>query len=263
MQRAYDTWAHSAHKNIECHTCHKASIADQNRYLLTMLIKRPKEVPQRHGRVIVPRTICLSCHWEGKPEITKVNAMAGHALHAFNQNIQCTVCHAQEVHKFLPDASVCAKCHTQVVKARGMERHDCRLCHDWKAKPAASASRGLMPTRETCLACHQTMKPELFPAAAPMMFACSQCHQPHSQPLPTQQDCLKCHGGIRHVGKHELHLSSAGLSCKDCHRPHTWRITEAQARVDCARCHEYRPPASFVASSLVPELRVAHLTRSR
>ena len=93
MQAAYDTWSRSAHKDIECHTCHRASIADQNRYLLTMLIKRPKEIPARH----------------------------------------------------------------------------------------------------------------------------------------------------------RVHMTEAGLTCGDCHRPHAWKITEAQAKVDCARCHDYRPPESFVA----------------
>lgn len=261
MQGAYDTWAHGAHKDIECHTCHRATIAEQNRYLLTMLIKRPKEVPARHGRVIVPRTICLECHWEGKPDITKVNASAGHSLHAFTQDIQCTVCHAQKVHQFLPDSKVCAKCHAQVVRARGMENHECQLCHVWKAAPAGSASRGLMPARATCLGCHQPKKPDLFPASAPMAFECSTCHQPHTKPLPDQKDCLKCHAAVKRVGRHGIHLD-AGLSCNDCHRPHTWKITEAQAKVDCARCHDYRPPASFVAgappSSSTPAAIAAH-----
>ena len=248
MQTAYDTWSHSEHKDIECHDCHRASIADQNRYLLTMLFKRPKEVPARHGRVIVPRTICLQCHWEGDPKVTKVNASAGHSLHAFTHDIQCTSCHGLELHRFLPDSKVCARCHEQTVRARGMENHECQLCHVWKAQPASSESRGLMPTRATCLSCHQAFKPEIFPARAPMEFECSRCHQPHERPLPSAKDCLKCHVAVTRVGKHETHRA-AGLACTDCHRPHQWRISEAQARVDCARCHEYRSPASFVAAA--------------
>ena len=262
MQTAYDTWSHSAHKDIECHTCHRASIAEQNRYLISTLIRRPKEVPARHGRVIVPRSICLQCHWDGDPKIPKVNASAGHSLHAFTQNIECTKCHAQEVHKFLPDSKVCAQCHAETVKAKGMENHDCQLCHHWKAEPAGSRSRGLMPDRGTCLACHQAAKPELFPASAPMEFACSTCHQPHSRPLPTAQDCLKCHAGVTRVGRHRVHLTDAGLSCMDCHRPHQWRITAAQAKVDCARCHEYRSPESFVAAGETSTPWVAHAASS-
>ena len=145
MQTAYDTWSHSAHKDIECHTCHRASIAEQNRYLISTLIRRPKEVPARHGRVIVPRSICLQCHWDGDPKIPKVNASAGHSLHAFTQNIECTKCHAQEVHKFLPDSKVCAQCHAETVKAKGMENHDCQLCHHWKAEPGPDARSGHVP----------------------------------------------------------------------------------------------------------------------
>ncbi|TMQ51166.1 MAG: hypothetical protein E6K73_06495 [Candidatus Eisenbacteria bacterium] len=237
MQAAYDTWSHSAHKDIECHTCHRASIADENRYLLTMLIKRPKEIPARHGRVIVPRSVCLECHWDGDPKIAKVNASAGHNQHAFIQNIQCTTCHAQQVHRFMPDSRVCANCHAETVKARGMENHDCQLCHHWKAEPAGSKSLGLMPARETCLGCHQPARPALFPSGAPMTFQCSTCHQPHRQPLPTAKDCLKCHAAVARVGRHRVHMTEAGLTCGDCHRPHAWKISGLRAlpRLSAAR----------------------------
>lgn len=258
MRGAYDTWSHSEHKDIHCHSCHKATIAEQNRYLVNMLIKRPKEVPARHGRVIVPRTICLDCHWEGKPEITKVNASAGHSLHAFTNNIECTKCHAQQVHRFLPDSKVCAGCHQKVVKAAGMEQHDCQLCHSWKASPASSKSTGLLPNRESCLACHGATKPAGFPASAPhQQFECSRCHQPHTQPLPRERDCLQCHGAVRHVGRHAVHLDS-GLSCKDCHKPHSWTVTDAQAKVDCARCHDYRAPATFIAAASLSSPLAVH-----
>ena len=81
-----------------------------------------------------------------------------------------------------------------------------------------------------------------------MEFACSTCHQPHGKVLPTEQDCLRCHGAIAHVGRHELHRTQAGLACKDCHAPHVWRIDEMQAKTLCTRCHDYRPPASFLAA---------------
>jgi hypothetical protein len=37
-----------------------------------------------------------------------------------------------------------------------------------------------------------------------------------------------------------------GLQCKDCHKPHVWTVTEAQAKKDCIRCHEYRDPKRFM-----------------
>ncbi|MBT9171465.1 MAG: hypothetical protein DDT18_01841 [Actinobacteria bacterium] len=35
---------------------------------------------------------------------------------------------------------------------------------------------------------------------------------------------------------------------KDCHKPHGWRVTEAQARKDCVKCHEYKDPKKFIGS---------------
>jgi len=140
-----------------------------------------------------------------------------------------------------------------------MENHDCQLCHVWKGKPGSSTSAGLIPDRATCLGCHQGMATANFPSSGAMQFECSTCHKPHVQPLPTAADCLKCHAAIMRTGKHGVHIKDAGLTCKDCHKPHRWKITEAQAKVDCVQCHEYHPPSAFIAAEVLPAAAPAHI----
>lgn len=247
MQPAYDSWSVSAHKEVTCHECHRASILEQNRLLLMAVFKRPTSVPPRHGKVIVPPTICIECHWEGDPKIKKINKSYGHAKHVFIEQIQCTRCHSKEVHKFMPGERFCLECHKgKVVHGLGMEGLACLDCHIYKADSKSGESRDLRPTRAKCLECHKTSKKVSFPKDGAMQFNCYQCHKPHVTVRPDWGHCLDCHKVIPDVGKHGIHIKVIGMQCKECHKPHLWRVTEESAKKDCTKCHEYKEPLTFI-----------------
>lgn len=249
MQPAYDSWSVSAHKNVTCHECHRASIIEQNRLLLMAVFKRPTTVPPRHGKVIVPYTTCIECHWEGDPKIKKINRSYGHAKHVFIEQIQCTKCHSREVHKFLPGERFCLECHKEkVVHGFGMEDLACLDCHIYKADAKGVDSKDLKPTRAKCLECHKSGAKVNFPKDGAMKFDCYQCHKPHvkAKVKPSAEDCFSCHRQIVNVGKHRLHVQMIGMNCMQCHKPHGWRVTEAVAKKECVTCHAYKEPVTFL-----------------
>lgn len=273
MQPAFDAWAASEHKGINCHDCHHLSIAEANQLLITFLIKRPTAVPPRHGKIIVPWKTCIRCHWEKDEKYTQaqlINRSQMHAKHVFIEQIECSKCHGYIVHKFLPDERFCSNCHKgKVVHGLGMEGLACLNCH-------TDRTTDLRPGRKKCLFCHgnDRVREELlrnktidvkyftpdkkvieraqrlttFPSGAPMeRFYCYECHKPHLEVRPDWGDCLlNCHRNILGVGKHPLHIKVVGMGCKQCHKPHSWRVTEETAKKDCVSCHEYRDPKRFV-----------------
>jgi Cytochrome c7 and related cytochrome c len=87
------------------------------------------------------------------------------------------------------------------------------------------------------------------PSDAPMQFYCYECHKPHTKVRPDWGDCLiRCHSDQLRVGKHETHVKTMGMKCTECHQPHVWRVSEAQAKKLCTKCHEYRSPNKFIGS---------------
>ncbi|GAB4416734.1 MAG: hypothetical protein OHK0032_12750 [Thermodesulfovibrionales bacterium] len=273
MKPAFEAWQKSEHQNINCHECHHLSIPEQNRLLVSFVLHRPTAVPERHGKIIVPWKYCIRCHWEGDqryPKAEKINRSSLHAKHVFIEQIECSKCHGYVVHKFLPEERFCVKCHQgKVVHGAGMEELACLNCHTDRTKD-------LRPERKKCLFCHGTDKdrkelladktidvryftpgPKVIekatkinvPADAPMQFYCYTCHKPHTKVRPDWGDCLtRCHNDQLYVGKHELHVKTMGMKCVECHKPHAWRVSEAQAKKDCVKCHEYRDPKRFIGS---------------
>lgn len=265
MQPAYDAWAESEHKSINCHDCHHLSIPEQNQLLISFVFKRPTSVPPRHGKVIVGWKYCVSCHWEQSekyPNAPKINDSSMHAKHYFSEQIECSKCHGYIVHEFTPEARFCVKCHeNKEVHGKGMEGLACLNCHTEK-------SSTLRPERANCLYCHGTEKsgeksateerylpkPETVQKAikikiakdSPMKFDCYKCHKPHDKARPDWANCLDCHKRIPDVGKHSMHIKTMGMSCKDCHKPHLWTVTKEAAKTLCTTCHEYRDPITFI-----------------
>ena len=232
MGSAYDLWDKSGHKNIQCHTCHIANPVDNLHQLWVYTTQRP-DVVVKHAEV--DRSICLKCH-SGGGDVTKWNnivATPGHALHAVKQQIQCTQCHAQNVHRFVPQKDICTVCHKSVtLKTAGtMAEMHCLQCHNFKVVDAAA--KGLRPDRATCLECHEKRQvvDETFPAGkAPMKWDCGRCHKPHEKIAIGVADCQKCHLGVD-AGIHKV---KAHQNCLDCHRPHSW----SSAPAACASCHK-------------------------
>jgi nitrate/TMAO reductase-like tetraheme cytochrome c subunit len=273
MQPAYDTWAESEHKALNCHDCHHLTIAEQNQLLISFVLHRPTAVPERHkGQVIVSQKYCNECHTAGKGK--RINESLFHAKHVYMEQIECTECHGEVkadksgLHHFLPTEKFCAKCHKgREVHGEGMGGLACINCHTDRTKD-------LKPGRQKCLYCHstdealrrqlkedatmdvkffapdaETMKKATkiaFSDKAPMQFYCYECHKPHTpgKMKPTTVECMRCHQGVSKIGRHGLHLAM-DMQCKDCHKPHVWTVTEASARKDCVACHEYRSPKAF------------------
>lgn len=272
MQPAYEAWAASEHKGLNCHDCHHLSIVEQNKLLINFILKRPTSVPPRHGKIIVPWKTCIGCHWEKDErykEAPMINRSQMHAKHTFIEQIECSKCHGYIIHKFLPEERFCVRCHQgKEVHGVGMEGLACLNCHTDRTKD-------LRPGRKKCLFCHgdekvreeliknktidvryfmpsremiaRAQKMTTFPEGAPMeRFYCYECHKPHAKVRPDWGDCLNCHRNILDVGKHPLHIKVVGMTCKQCHKPHTWRVTADSAKKDCITCHEYRDPKRFI-----------------
>lgn len=274
MEPAYTSWATSEHKTVNCHDCHHLSVPELNRLLISFVFKRPNTVPERHKeQIIVDQKHCNQCHTSGKAE--SINKSRFHARHVYMEQIECTVCHGElkpdksGLHRFLPSEKFCAKCHkNRQVHGVGMGGLACLNCH-------TDRTPDLKPARMKCLYCHGTdekLRKQLVaegtidvrffqPSAAlinkatkikfneksPMQFFCYECHKPHTpgKVRPTSAECLRCHGDIRDVGKHKIHLNM-DMQCKDCHRPHIWKVTDETAKKDCVTCHEFKSPKAFL-----------------
>ena len=89
-----------------------------------------------------------------------------------------------------------------------------------------------------------------FPEKAPMKtLDCATCHTQHQeQATPSADTCISCHPSIEQVGQHTLHLQFVESDCLQCHQPHSWNITEEWAQEECAKCHEYQAPITFIQS---------------
>ncbi len=273
MQPAFDTWALSEHKGLNCHSCHHLSVPELNGLLISFVFKRPTAVPARHKEhVIVKQKYCNQCHTEG--DAPRINHSLFHAKHVYMEQIECTQCHGETkadksgLHRFLPTERFCLKCHPdRQVHGEGMGGLACLNCH-------TDRTQDLKPGRSKCLFCHgsdEGLRKQLIADAtidvryfsptddtikkakkialdekSPMQFYCYECHKPHTsgKVRPKSGDCLRCHAGVTKSGKHKVHFAME-MQCKDCHKPHVWKVTEASAKKDCITCHEYRSPSLF------------------
>lgn len=272
MQPAYDTWAASEHKDLNCHDCHHLSIPEQNKLLVSFVLHRPSTVPDRHGKVIVPWKFCIQCHWEKNDKFVNaklINNSRMHSKHVFMEQIECVKCHGYKTHQFTAEERFCTKCHQgKEVHGTGMEKLACLNCH-------TDRTPDLKPGPNKCLYCHggENVRKELLADKtldvthyqpdektikmatkinrtdkSPMQFYCYTCHKPHASARPDWGNCLSCHENILNVGKHNTHVQVMGMKCKQCHKPHIWRVSPEQAKKDCVSCHDYKEPNSFTRS---------------
>lgn len=279
MNKAYTKWEKSEHKNVNCNECHQLSSGEQNRLLLSYIFNRYKSVPERHGKIIVPWTLCMKCHWEEDkrfPKAEMINRSRIHGKHVFMERIQCSKCHGYRVHEFTPEAKFCSNCHTnKKVHGGEMEGLACLNCHTDKTVD-------LRPNRNKCLFCHgeerirkaleaeglheikhykpseQIIKKAVkvnVPLKGSMHFDCYKCHKPHTKIRPDNKTCISCHAQIVNIRNHKLHVQKMGFNCSNCHKPHSWRVTTAIAKTTCSRCHKYKNPMDFMNHSEHNELK--------
>jgi len=279
-------WARSEHAGINCHECHHSSKKDQVVQMYRFAFLGQRAVAPRHGEIIVPRTLCLRCHWERDdkfPNAPDIGRSRYHAKHVFNEKIECTKCHGYRTHKFTMEERYCLTCHedkelrpheetTQAVTKKGTEAClpmgtlPCFNCH-------TDRTENLLPGRKKCLFClgdesvrkelisdgtidvkHFQPKPETIrkaikitgPAGAAMQFNCYECHNPHIKARPDWNTC---------VTKCHSTVRDIGkhelhlqldLTCKSCHKPHYWKVSAEQAKKECITCHEYKEPKKFL-----------------
>jgi len=273
-------WARSEHAGINCHECHHSTKKDQVIQMYRFAFLGQRAVSPRHGEVIVPRTLCLRCHWEQDekfPNAPDISRSRYHAKHVFNEKIECTKCHGYRTHKFTMEERYCLTCHKDKdFRPHGttdkphvkvpMGDFPCLNCH-------TDRTRDLKPGRLKCLYCHggESVRKQLLadatldvthfkpseetvrkaikidiPENAAMKFDCNTCHNPHLRSRPDWANCtVKCHQNVPNTGKHDIHLQM-NLTCKNCHKPHLWKITPEQAKKECVTCHEYREPKLFL-----------------
>lgn len=238
MQEAFRTWQMSKHRDFQCQTCHVMDLIEQNRLLVSFVIKGPKSIKQEHGRV-KPWNTCRGCHGSdvAQGSIT-LSKSYGHARHVFMLNINCSECHMGTLHTFTPNEQACAKCHNdKMIHGMGMEGLTCLKCHTYGEKAPK------MISNERCLSCHRNI-PE---KGVMSKLQCFDCHHPHGKIKPSGADCLKnCHGNEAKVGQHELHMTRTKLTCLDCHKAHTWTVKKSESKNLCNRCHQLKDPATFI-----------------
>ncbi len=238
MQEAFKTWQKSKHRDFQCQICHTMSLLEQNRLLISFVVRGAKSIEQEHGRV-EPWNACRECHiTEVAQGSITLSESYGHAQHVFMQNINCSKCHTGESHNFYPNEQACSKCHEdRLIHGMGMEGLSCLKCHSYGEKVPK------MVTNERCLRCHKTVPTKGTMAS----LKCFDCHHPHGKIKPSSQDCLKtCHGNEAKVGQHNLHMTRAKLNCLDCHKAHIWTVGKKEARTLCTRCHKLKDPDTFI-----------------
>lgn len=270
MTSAYSSWEQGEHAGVNCHECHRLSLLDQNRLLVSFVLKKPATVPVRHGKTIVPSKYCSACHWQQNPEYpqaAKITNSPMHATHFFRHQIECSTCHGYILHRFTPEPRFCVKCHQGKAAHGATEGIACMNCH-------TDRTLSLKPDRLKCLFCHgderarrrlagqdgidiRQYKPEArviqravkikYGEDSPMQFACHECHRLHNanKLRPPMDDCLRCHRSAAQSGKHRIHVETLKMGCTECHAPHIWRVEAERAKKDCSRCHPYKSPKDF------------------
>ncbi len=223
-------WARSEHANINCHECHHASKKDQVIQMYRFAFLGQRAVSPRHGEVIVPRTLCLGCHWEHDekyPNAPDISRSRYHAKHVFNEKIECTKCHGYRTHKFTMEERYCLTCHQdkelrphEESVAAGGEKKGTEACLPMGTLPCFNChtdrTKNLLPGRKKCLFCHgdESVRKELI--------ADGTIDVRHFQPKPEV---------IRKAVKLLIPKNAAmQFVCYDCHNPHV------KARPDWNTC---------------------------
>ena len=256
MDTAWNRFQVSAHKDLQCHACHRQSIFVSSIEMYWWVTERRMAVPA-HDKV--PTTICAECHERANTDSTRTNVLksAGHLVHLKSdssalKNVQCVSCHGRDFHMFRPNNSTCMQsgCHTDkriklgVMANQGFQH--CTVCHSFRAKipdstTVAGGKARLSPNATQCTACHE-MSDKFFKydfLNDPHKGGCGSCHNPHKQeePKDAYKTCAnsQCHANAdtltafhRGLGAHKLD------DCGTCHKPHTWKVKGSE----CLDCHK-------------------------
>ena len=228
MEKAWERWRTSEHRNVTCHSCHEQSPIESMQLVVEFALNQPTRVTKHAG---ISDEACMSCHADGKSRWFQIAETAGHKVHFEEEGVSCVKCHSTSIHRFAPSRTEgCKVCHTEEkIKTTAMAERYCLDCHQFLREDSP-----LRPTRQTCLDCHlkQAQTKVHWPANAPMQFQCSQCHKPHVSESPVA-NCLACHQDVPKEGLHQK-APHAAATCQTCHQPHEWKL---EKRASCQTCH--------------------------
>ena len=242
MTEAWDRWNTSAHKEVNCHSCHRQSPLASMEQVWKYVTERPDQV-SKHA--VVPNEVCDACHESDDPRWIQVADTAGHKVHVTKYQQACTTCHSTSLHRFEPPAEICARCHEDhVTGPKAIKINNginggfhCMDCHNYLAEISP-----LRPGREDCLGCHKRLAAEgkvvwkvTWPEDAPMKVDCKDCHKPHEKREPVVA-CRDCHRSESERGLHTAATHSS-VTCTTCHQPHRWKV---ETRDTCTACHSDR-----------------------
>lgn len=256
MDKAWNRFQTTAHKNLQCHACHRQPMYVSSVELFWWVTRRQMEVPP-HDKV--PTAVCSECHMRKGTDsaLTLVTLTAGHAVHLQSdssalKDVQCVTCHGRDFHVFVPNNASCEQsgCHKNVfINLGAMSQQSfkhCTSCHDYKTRvPAgvtvAQARLQLTPKALDCSSCHQMLKKILtFDLAAdPHKGNCGACHNPHTQkePKDAYKTCAtaQCHASADTLTAFHRGLGGHAIDqCGACHRAHSWKVRGT----DCLACHK-------------------------
>lgn len=237
-EEGYRSWEKSEHYRIICQECHKMSVLEGNKLLMSYYVKGGKDIEQEHGRKL-PWQACQECHGrEAAQGSITFRASYGHARHVFMQDVGCERCHAGSLHTFTVDSVNCRACHSdKLVHGMGTAGLYCLNCHSF------AEAEFKMTSSERCYNCHAGI-----PRSGVMSrLECHECHHPHETLTMESKDCLgTCHSSETKVGQHKIHIERASLQCTDCHKPHSWAVEKKNARGLCDKCHPLKDPMTFI-----------------
>lgn len=239
----FDTWQHSAHRQVNCVSCHESSTSTNLRRVATHLAGRTPDRPQlRHTDVLALVDRCRDCHrqefaqWQAGPHSATFERIFTDKPHNEKRRLMddCLRCHGMHFDGAIGDL-------VSPLDTQG----------PWKLVRSDLAQSPSVP----CLACHSmhhagaplTKKspPETFRPSLALYDRRSETPIPVSKlPVPAntspdqrQALCYQCHsapaGGPAGSGDDRTPRGvHAGLSCLACHQKHS-----QSARASCATCH--------------------------
>jgi hydroxylamine dehydrogenase len=149
----------------------------------------------------------------------------------------------------------CVQCHTDVTpgivgdweqSSHAAEGIVCDDCHGGGHTSAADVDKVLIPTPETCAACHEERVAQFKRGKHAFAWAAMKAMPTaHAQPIALMEGMKGC-GGCHKIGiKSEADMAAIRkeggrfgvASCNACHTRHLFSVEEARAPQACQTCH--------------------------
>lgn len=245
MEPYYNSWKNSAHKDVNCVTCHlPPGVAGTIKGKWQALSQLARYVTRTYGTrpwAEVMDENCTACHKKESlaKVITKGKFKFDHRPHingaVRDKNLKCTTCHTQ----------------LETTNHISVAKQTCYLCH---FKPTAS---GQLPKMAACTTCHDAPDKKIEFQDAPiahkdLVAKGVQCNSCHSGVVDGNGRVLKircqgCHADpdiYKRMSEvetvHKVHVSGKGVYCLRCHNEisHERRAMDlVRSRDDCSACH--------------------------